>query len=501
MNIKNIVATMAMLGFVSGSVFAATDTTTSTTTTTTDTSMSSGNGGSATTTVTTKHKRHRKAMKHHAMASAPVASYKDMGALPVQPVACTISQDQMIMDATTQSLGRSMPNPCNPGWYNRIQLSGGINVDLGKFGNRNMNFMGENYQRFSLNDAYLNLGATVNDWTKAFASISYNTATINDPALVGVSAATSTAGTSHVGEYSAAYSNNVVSGSMSTLQLEQAYATFGNFDQSPLYLQLGKQFQDFSRYEIHPITRSLTQVMSETLATSIKLGFIANGFNGSVYSFDDPLAKVGQTTRTTNYGAALGFEMPSDCFGWDIGAAYLYNMIGAQDVAYNVNQFNIANTTTSPAQMVGYNNRVGATAVYGDINSGPFAVGARYTTALQRFNVLDLPKNGVSGVDGAGAPLAGQTGAKPWAAGIQAGYGFDAWGKDQNIYLGYQTSREAAGLLLPKNRYVVGYGVEMFGKNTNVGFEWDHDMAYNTANGGNGNNSNLVSLRSSVSFG
>lgn len=453
MNLKLVVATMSVLGLVSCPVFAA--------------------AGS-------KHKHHH---KHHTVAQH---DYKDMGALPYkdQPV-CMISQNTMIMTDMTQNMGRSLPNPCNPGWFNRIAVSGGINVDLGKFGNRNANFMGVNYQRFSLNDAYLNVAADVNEWAKAFASLSYNTATINAP-LSGNAAGTGLGAI--VTEYSSAYSNNVASGGNSTVQLEQGFATLGNLDESPIFIQVGKKFQDFSRYEIHPITRSITQVVSETLATSVELGFLTNGFHGGLFAFDDPIAKTGQTTTTTNYGVSLGYDAPSDCLGWDIGAGYLYNMIGVNDVAYMVNQINAAVTTG----LTGYNTRVGAGALYGDINSGPFTVGARYTTALQRFNILDLPKNNA---------LTSTTGGKPWAAGIQAGYGFDAWGKNQNVYLGYQASREGANLGLPKSRWLVGYGIDVFGKNTNVGIEWDHDSAYSTGNGGNGNNYNLVSVRSSVKFG
>ncbi len=455
MKLKLVVASMSVLGLVSCPVFAG--------------HMS-------------KHKHHQKVVKQME-ATHDYKDYKDMG--PAAEV-CMISASSMTMNEMSQNMGRSMPNPCNPGWFNRIQFSGGLNVDLGKFGNRNANYMGENYQRFSLNDAYLNVAASVNDWAKAFASISYNTATIHDP-NVGF-------GNSAVAEYSSAYSNNVVSGGSSTVQLEQAYATFGNFDMSPFFLQVGKQFQDFSRYEIHPITRSLTQVLSETLATSLEGGFIANGFNGTLFAFDDPLAKVGQTNNPTNYGLALGYNQPSDQLGWDIGGAYLYNLIGVNDVAYAVNQNNIIAGTGNGNG--GYNTRVAGTAWYADVNSGPFTLGARYTAALQRFNQTDLGKNGNNP-----AIATSNTGAKPWAAGIQAGYGFDAWGKDQNIYVGYQAARETAGMLTPEARWVLGYGIEMFGKNTNLGIEWDRDLAYSQSNGGTGNNTNLVSVRSSVKFG
>ena len=101
-----------------------------------------------------------------------------------------------------------------------------------------------------------------------------------------------------------------------------------------------------------------------------------------------------------------------------------------------------------------------------------------------------------------GDPLVGATGAKPWAAGIQAGFAFDPlFGcHKNNVYVGYQASREAAGLNLPKDRWLAGYDVDMW-KGTQFGIEWDHDNAYSVSNGGNNNNTNLVSLRAGVEFG
>ena len=454
MNLKLVVASMSVLGVISGSAFAA-DTT-------------------AHPTKTHKvHRRHHvKTVKHTTVAQQ---DYKDMGSLPVQPApvdACTISQSSMVLDAVTQNMGRALPNPCKPNWQNRIMISGGMNFDLGKWGNRNANITGENYQRLSINDAYINVAANVNDWARAFASLSYSNPTTNTV-------------TTAANQYSSVYNTT------NLLNLEQAYVTLGNFDVSPLFLQVGKGFQDFSRYNIHPITRSMTQVMSEVLATSVKLGFVANGFNGSIYAFDDTIAKINQTSKPTNYGVSLGYEQPSDQLGWGVGAAYLYNMISAQDVADHVDAFTLGN---------GYNSRVGAVALYANVNSGPFRFDATYTAAVQRFNALDLPKNGVADYVNLGAN--GNTpysGAKPWAAGIKAGFGFDNWGKEQVVYVGYQTSRDAAGLGLPRHRWLGGYDVKWMDA-VSFGVRWDHDKAYSVARGGNGRTTNLVSLRSEVQF-
>lgn len=459
MKLKLVVASMSILGLISCPVFA----------------------GHA--------KKHHHKMKHHMAAKHDYKDYKDMGMPAPAPEVCTVSPSSTTMDEMTQNMGRALPNPCNPGWFNRIMFSGGINFDFGKWGNRNANIMGENYQRFSLNDAYFNVSANINDWAKAFASVNYSNPTTNaNPAVfnsVGIA------------EYSAAYANNIAGTTINYVELEQAFASFSNFDVTPVFVQVGKQFQDFGRYEIHPITASMTQVMSETLATSIKLGFLYSGFHGSIYAFDNPINKRGTSSSPTNFGVALGYDQPSDQLGWDVGAAYLYNLIGVNDVAYSVVNFTGA----------GYNSRVSGYALYADVNSGPFTIGARWTGS-SRFNVNDMTASGytdltaTSAAIGSGTavtPAASANGARPWAFGIQAGYGFDAWSKNQNIYLGYQASNQATGLNLPKSRWLAGYGVDVW-KSTNLAVEWDHDNAYNRANGGSGNTTNLVSLRAAVKF-
>ncbi len=458
MNLKLVVASMSVLGLVTCPAFA-------------------------TQTQTKHHHRHHKAK--------PVVHRDYKGMVPAPVEVCTISNATLIMDKTTQNEGRALPNPCNPGWFNRIALSGGVNVDFGKWGNRNGNYMGENYKRISLNDVYLNLSAVVNDWSKAFVSIDYATPTTNEnPSEFNYRGAA---------EYDAAYANNINGSAANLVQVEQAYATFGNFDVSPIFVQVGKQFADFSSYDIHPVTTTLTQDISEVLATQLKIGFIANGFHGSLYAFDDPTAKIGSSATPTNYGIALGYDQICDTFGWDVGAAYLYNLIGVNDTAYSINNFTGG---------LGYHNRVGGYALYGDFNTGPFSIGLRFTSAAQRFNVNDLTKNGFADLTAASAilgsgfqvtPHGTATGAKPWAAGIQAGYNFNVWDKNQNVYLGYQASREAAGLNLPRGRWEAGYGIAMW-KNTDFGLVWDHDQAYSKSNGGTSNTTNLVSIRAAVKF-
>jgi len=428
MKLKLVVASMSILGLISGAVFADT-----------------------TTTTTTKHKHHKKVMHHHhhhmVHHVAQSHDYKAMGAL-VQPAPIEVVDTySVIYDAMGQNAnrGKAMPD-----WFNRVGVSGGVNFDA-HWGNRSQGYQGENTQRLSLNDGYLNAAATVNDWTKAFIGLSFNSASRY---------------------YSSAYTNN-------RLNLEQGYVTLANYNESPMFFQVGKQFSDFGRYNIHPITRTMAQVLSESLATSAKLGFITGmGLHGQIYAFDNPIRQTATNHSKSVYGAAIGFDQPSDQLGYDVGIGYMSNMSGVNDVA------NILST---------YTHTVGAVAVYGDVNSGPFNLSARYTTAIQHFSPLDIStQQGLVGTS--------LTGAKPWAADFTAGYGYNAMGKNQNVYIGYQTSNNAVSLALPKYRYLAGIGVDMW-KNTSLGLEVAHDKNYGANNNASGKSSNTIGARASVKFG
>lgn len=392
-------------------------------------------------------KKHHKAMAHHASEH----DYKDMGSMPAQPApvdVCTISPTSMTMDQMTQNAGRALPNPCNPGWFNRIAISGGMNIDLGKWGERDFDYSGVNYKRLSINDAYLNISGTVNEWTKAFVAINYA-----DP--------------------SASY---VPSAESNEIDLEQAFVTFANFETTPVFVQVGKFYQDFGRYELYPITKSMTQVLSESLDAAGKVGFIYNGFNGSVAVFDAP-NKVGHTATETNYVGAIGYDMPGEQFGWGVGGAYMYNFAGTDYIRQALG-------TTNQ-----YTKRIGGYALYGNVNSGPFSMNVNFTSAADDFDMADVAYTKHGAVHGA----------KPSAAGIQGGYNFNAMDKNQNIYLGYQMSREAVALNIPKSRWLAGWNVDVW-KNTTLGAEFDHDNDYSRTDGGTGRTGHLVSLRAAVKF-
>ncbi len=439
MKLKLVVASMSLLGLISCPVFAATQAN------------------------SIHHKKiHKTVVKNN---------YPEMATYQIQAVPVTIETEpkvdttQAILDAMDHNTGRAKPTP---DWFNRIGVSGGANVDL-KWGNRRLLYETENVNLVTLNDVYVNFSGKANDWAKAFASLSFSNPSIN-------------------------YSN--VYRPLDTITLEQGYVTLGNFDIHPLFpavfIQAGKQFQDFGRYNIHPLNRTLTQSLSESLQTSVNLGFISKmGFHGSVSAFDNPSLVTGSGHTDSIYGAAIGFDQPGDQFGYDVGIGYMSAMTGVNDVAAGLNSAHNRNAFNNsvPTDVV---HNVGAIAVYGDVNSGPFNFGLRYTTALQSFNAANLYNSTSILLPGSGA--------KPWAADLTAGYDFNAWSKNQNVYLGYQASNDTVRLALPRERILAGYEVDMW-KNTSVGLEYTHDYAYGGANGGPGGTTNTFGLRGAVKFG
>jgi hypothetical protein len=452
MKLKLVALSMSVLGLISNSAFAVTQQTTTKTTTT---------------AVTTK--------EH------PRYDYKDMGMIETCPIN---DPTTILLDTMHQNLGRAKPTE---GCHKLISLAGGA-AFTAAWGNRSMGYQGENYQRASLNDVYLNIFGNVNEWVKAFASASYSNTTSNNNTPT-----TGSTTTLNNGQYSNVYDNN-------SLNLEQGFIRVANFDQFPLYLQVGKQFQDFGRYRIHPITRSMTQVMTETLQTSAEVGFVTeSGLNGAISAFDTPLRPRYTTAATsykghtdTDFTVALDFTHLSDQLGFDIGAEYLYNMTGVGDINQALSQYQSGYTSNSGGT---YYNNVSAAAVHGDVNTGPFSLNLRYVSALQRFNNNDLSTQTLSV-----APIGTGKGAKPSAGDVQAGFNFNGWNKNQNLYVGYQASADAVNIFLPQKRWLAGYNIDAW-KNTNVGVELGHDIDYNTSHGGTGKSTNTIGLRGAVIFG
>ena len=72
-------------------------------------------------------------------------------------------------------------------------------------------------------------------------------------------------------------------------------------------------------------------------------------------------------------------------------------------------------------------------------------------------------------------------------------------GKSSTAAIGYQGTREALDLELPKRRWIAGFSIDIL-ENTALSFEWAHDKDYSSSDGGTGENANTVTTQLAVEF-
>lgn len=347
-------------------------------------------------------------------------------------------------------------------WTDRVTISGMINVD-GTVANRAPVTYSKNHlSEIAIRNANLFVDAEVSDWSRVHLGFLYQTFNRN---LYRLPTSVTTG-------------NSLV---------DEAYIVLGNFTKSPLYLRAGRQYIQFGNYQRFQVTDSLTQLLSQTQATALDVGFVAsNGFNFSLYTFRG-LPKINDATNTTrvqNYGANIGIAQTYNRFCYNLSVGYIRNILDADYIRQ--------------ALPTGYVRQISGLAVDGGITVGAFDLAAHYVSALQNFAVAD----------GAYTTNSGATfsGAKPSAWGVDAGYSFATLGHSSRIGIGYQGSRQAYGINrlsvaggLPRTRWLANYTVNV-ARNTDVGVEVYNDRDYGVSNLATGRNALVGVMRLAVRF-
>lgn len=335
-------------------------------------------------------------------------------------------------------------------WTKYLSFSGGMYADA-KAGDQTYDTQGENTNRLSVTNAHLTVQATPNTWSQLTLVTNYSGAS-NTYAANPDNAVTSVNRNGDVND-----DND------DSVYIDQAYATFGDDTRYPVFAQIGKQYLPFGQYDINPVVKSLSQVLTEANATDGQVGFVTpEGLYGSTYVFQNSVSSNGSTDTTNPYngGAVLGFKKTNEEMVFDLGLGYMNNMSGVDAVANYIDQ---------GVPEVGYGSDVSALAPYASFQTGPFGINVDYVTALSYFDKATLPYESTS-----------DNGAKPSAVDSQVSYAFNVKDMDQVLFVGYQVSNQASALNIPKNRYDVGYNIYPL-KNVLVGLEVTRDTNYGGA--------------------
>jgi hypothetical protein len=280
--------------------------------------------------------------------------------------------------------------------------------------------------------------------------------------------------------------------------VDQAYITIADFDKQPYYLRAGLQYVDYGSYELHPITKTMVQELTELNDVAVQVGMLdVSGINASAFVLETGLNKVDEdelvnytrNRRQLNWGISASYHGDMrDTAAYDLKIGYLDNMVDVEGF-----QRFIMETGKSE-----YENKVPEFYLGAGVTSGPFAFKAAYASALRSFNKDDTTP--VDFMDGEAA--------KPSAGRLEAEYTFKYFNNRDNTFgVSYDRSWEASMLGLPKDRYSVMYKLGLY-QNTDLVLQWDHDNDYgtnklvnNTPDYASGRHYNVVTARLAVNFG
>jgi hypothetical protein len=387
-----------------------------------------------------------------------------------------------------------------PNWYDSISVSGLINVDgilssrraefiQGNEGGPNHFFGDRSGSDLALDNADLFVDAQVNSWTKAHIGLNYqnnnNNNFLDDDRVIDNDQGTN--------------NSLIIKPWMGSL-IDEAYVTFGDFCRSPFYFRVGKQYVNFGNYDRFATVPTFTQLLSQTNETAATLGFVMNGFYGSIYGFrglpsrtDNSTSAYGKTVNVNNWGANFGWSMQNQDSSLNLQAGYLNNMADVDYVSASTDFWNGGGLLSS----TGYVTPVGAVSLDATGSLGMFDADVHYVTATDRFDRTEI--NIYGGPFGTPSTTRG---AEPSALVVGVGATTMISNHKSRFGLDYQYSWEAldVGMYgIPQARLEGTFDVNV-SKNVNVGLYVYHDQDYSTGKGGTGRGATTGVLHLGVMF-
>lgn len=363
-------------------------------------------------------------------------------------------QERLVRQGAPQQVGKlqdALERSEGGGWFEGIDIGGVIEVESAYINP----YEGDSESDLVLATFELGIASQVNDWVGIEASLLYEEDDTD-------------------------------------LEVDLAFITIFNPDVSPVFLTAGQFYVPFGVYETNLVSDPLTLEIGESRETAAQLGFIYQGFNGSLYAFNGD-NKVDGNNQIQSWGANLSFVMETDSYSVNAGAGYI-NDLGDSDTLQDAVSDNRQEMydglvegedprarwfSTDPTERTG-----GWTANLG-VGVGDFNFIAEYLAASGRFDRHSLAYRG--------------KGAEPAAWNIELGYSFPVFGRDSVAAVAYQGTEEAVALELPETSWLFGWSIEIF-EQTALSFEYRHDQDYSERNGGTGKSGSAVVAQLAVEF-
>lgn len=364
-----------------------------------------------------------------------------------------------------------------PDWFNRITISGKVNVDA-TYANRKTldtaSNSGNNEQQdksssnINVNTAAIFVDADINQYIQAHIGVNlYSRKT----------------------EKSNVNAADVVDG----FGVNEAFVLVSDPERVPLYMKAGRFYQGFGNYTFsQDINTGFVEQMSRIRAEAAAIGFAhSSGLHGEFSIFQGDTKKVADANRNNlnNWVAGLGYAGEWEDVNFDFGVQYVNNIADAARFVAK------APGTIGNKQ---YTSRIGGVAVNASAKFNQFDGHVKYVTAAKRFDAADFQADGDA-----------TRGAKPSAWQLELGYQAGDFGVGETRFSArYERTSQAStatdgpvtrGLNLSKSRYHVQGDMDVFDYTT-VSLQVAREHDYSIADGGTGKRATIGTIRLGVKF-
>ncbi len=253
-------------------------------------------------------------------------------------------------------------------------------------------------------------------------------------------------------------------------EIDEAIITIANLERSPWSLAVGRQYVPFGNYDSHMVSDPLTLEIGETRAAAAQAGFVRSDFHALAFAF-----RGDTDSEIHSFGLNLGLSHAAegDAPGYNLEISWLNNLAESKSLRELISR---------PGRL---EKRVPGLAFQGSLIWKKWKFIAEWLGAATAFDPLDLTFDG--------------QGAKPQAGNLEAGYRFQLARQDSFAALGWQFSRQATALGLPRQRYLATLGVELF-EDVTLAAEYARDQDYQASKGGNGERCNTFTLQLAAVF-
>ncbi|MGC1854827.1 MAG: LbtU family siderophore porin [Candidatus Aquirickettsiella sp.] len=254
----------------------------------------------------------------------------------------------------------------------------------------------------------------------------------------------------------------------SRVLLERGFLTVGNLIKFPLYMTMGQFYVPFGQYSSSMISDPFTKILGRTKTRALELALSKqfndeNNLNLSAFVFRGPSRTSIDNNGLRNYGANAEYIFTKPKWNIDIAGSYIRSIADSIGMQHNGN-----NGTNNFAGFATNNNTevlnpVSGLDARGTLSIKAFSLTGEYVTASRSFSQTVLSFDG--------------QGAKPSAFHAEAEYKFNVLEKPSAIIIGYDQSKDALGLLIPKKRYIATASTSIW-KDTIESLELRHDIDY-----------------------